>query len=543
MQTWPIALFICISASYAQTDKSVEETVPPIGQVNFPISCSSEVQRRFERAVAMLHHMMYAQAERGFRSLVVSEPDCAMAHWGVAMTLFHPLWPGEPTETELQQGSEAIEKARALKPSTEREQAYITATRAYYNNWQKTSHKERIATWETAQRSVYPDNREDIDAAAFYALALLAAAPKADKSYAHQKEAGALLEDLYAREPEHPGVIHYLIHAYDNPALAGRAVEAARAYGKIAPDVPHALHMPTHIFTRLGIWSDSIDWNVRSARAALKYPVNGFVSHHYLHALDYLIYAYLQGAEDAKAEEVLNQMHERDNYQQTFVTGYALAALPARYTLERRQWSDAAQLEIPARDTFPWEDYPEVEAIIHYARGLGAARSGNITAAREALSALDAIHERLLKAGQQYWEVLVDAQRKTVAAWIDYSGGKKDSALIRMREAAALEDSVDKNPVTPGSVLPAWELLGEMLLLSGNPEEALEAYETSLAISPYRFNGLYGAGRAAERMRNTEMARSYYESLIRVSGRADSSRPEIDHAKSFVANRSMPGTG
>lgn len=543
MQTWPIALFICISASYAQTDKSVEETVPPIGQVNFPISCSSEVQRRFERAVAMLHHMMYAQAERGFRSLVVSEPDCAMAHWGVAMTLFHPLWPGEPTETELQQGSEAIEKARALKPSTEREQAYITATRAYYNNWQQTSHKERIATWETAQRSVYPDNSEDIDAAAFYALALLATAPKVDKSYTNQKEAGALLEDLYAREPEHPGVIHYLIHAYDNPALAGRAVEAARAYDKIAPDVPHALHMPTHIFTRLGIWADSIDWNVRSARAALKYPVNGFVSHHYLHALDYLIYAYLQSAEDVKAEEVLNQMHERDNYQQTFVTGYALAALPARYTLERRQWNEAAQLEIPARDSFPWEDYPEVEVIIHYARGLGAARSGNITAAREALSALDAIHERLLKAGQQYWEVLVDAQRKTVAAWIDYSGGKKDSALIRMREAAALEDSVDKNPVTPGSVLPAWELLGEMLLLSGNPEEALEAYETSLAISPYRFNGLYGAGRAAERMGDTEMARSYYESLIRVSERADSSRPEIDQAKSFVANRSMPGTG
>jgi tetratricopeptide (TPR) repeat protein len=430
-----------------------------------------------------------------------------------------------------------------LKPSTEREQAYITATRAYYNNWQQTSHKERIATWETAQRSVYPDNSEDIDAAAFYALALLATAPKVDKSYTNQKEAGALLEDLYAREPEHPGVIHYLIHAYDNPALAGRAVEAARAYDKIAPDVPHALHMPTHIFTRLGIWADSIDWNVRSARAALKYPVNGFVSHHYLHALDYLIYAYLQSAEDVKAEEVLNQMHERDNYQQTFVTGYALAALPARYTLERRQWNEAAQLEIPARDSFPWEDYPEVEVIIHYARGLGAARSGNITAAREALSALDAIHERLLKAGQQYWEVLVDAQRKTVAAWIDYSGGKKDSALIRMREAAALEDSVDKNPVTPGSVLPAWELLGEMLLLSGNPEEALEAYETSLAISPYRFNGLYGAGRAAERMGDTEMARSYYESLIRVSERADSSRPEIDQAKSFVANRSMPGTG
>jgi len=539
----PFLLLLCIGVSTARTDDQSGVVSPPIGHVDFPVSCSPEARDRLERAVAMLHHMMYAQSEQEFRLLVVSEPDCAMAHWGIAMTLFHPLWPGEPTDEELKQGTAAAAKAASLRPNTDREQAYINAAGAYYKDWDKRTHKERIATWETTQQQVFQENRDDIDAAAFFALARLATASKGDKSYSHQKEAGALLEDLYASEPEHPGVIHYLIHAYDNPALAGHAVEAARAYGKIAPDVPHALHMPTHIFTRLGIWSDSIDWNVRSARAALKYPVNGFVSHHYLHALDYLIYAYLQGAEDVKAEEVLNQMHERDNYQQTFVTGYALAALPARYTLERRQWNDAAQLVIPARDTFPWEDYPEVEAIIHYARGLGAARSGNITTAREALSTLDAIHERLIKAGQQYWGILVDAQRKTVAAWIDYSEGKKDSALIMMREAAALEDSVDKNPVTPGSVLPAWELLGEMLLLSGKPEEALAAYKTSLVIAPYRFNGLYGAGRAAERVGNTEMARSYYESLIRVSVRADSPRPEIDQAKSFVANRGMPGTG
>ena len=246
------------------------------------------------------------------------------------MTLFHPLWPGEPTEAELQQGSQAVETAKSLKPPSDREQAYITAAGAYYKDWKKTNHQERIAFWKIAQKDVYQDNREDIDAAAFYALAILATAPKADKSYSHQKEAGVLLEDLYAREPEHPGIVHYLIHAYDNPTLASRAVKAARGYGKIAPEVPHALHMPTHIFTRLGIWTDSIDWNTRSARAALEYPVNGSISHHYLHALDYLIYAYLQGAEDMKAAEVLNQMNERDNYQQTFVTGYALAAIPAR---------------------------------------------------------------------------------------------------------------------------------------------------------------------------------------------------------------------
>ena len=543
MQAWAIVLLLCINTSSAQTNKSAVETVPPIGQVTFPVTCSSEARPRFERAVAMLHHMMYAQAEREFRSLAASDPDCAMAYWGIAMTLFHPLWPGEPTKVELQQGSDAIEKARALKPSTEREKAYITATSAYYNNWQQKSHRERVSTWDVAQRSVYPNYREDIDAAAFYALALLATAPKADKSYAHQKEAGALLENLYARYPEHPGVVHYLIHAYDNPELAGRAVDTARAYDKIAPDVPHALHMPTHIFTRLGIWSDSIDWNIRSANAALKYPVNNYISHHYLHALDYLIYAYLQSAEDVKANEVLNQMYERDNYQQTFVTGYALAALPARYTLERRKWEDAAKLEIPTRDTFPWEDYPEVEAIIHYARGLGAARSGNVTTAHEALSALNAIHKRLINTGQQYWGILVDAQRKTVAAWIDYSEGNNDSALVKMREAADLEDSVDKNPVTPGSVLPAWELLGEMLLLSGDPEGALVAYEASLSISPYRFNSLYGAGHAAERMGNTEMARSYYDSLLEVSVRADSPRPEIDRAKSYTANNRIAETG
>jgi len=482
----------------------------------------------------MLHHMMYAQAEKEFRSIVASEPDCAMAHWGIAMTLFHPLWPGEPTEVELQQGSQAIEKATSLQPPTEREQAYINAAGTYYRDWRNKSDPERIASWKTAQNNVYQDNGDDTDAAAFYALALLATAPKGDKSYAHQREAGAILEHLYSREPEHPGVVHYLIHAYDNPELAVRALEAARAYDKIAPNVPHALHMPTHIFTRLGIWTDSIDWNTRSAKAALDYPVNGAISHHYLHALDYLIYAYLQGAEDDKAKAVLDQMNERDNYQQTFVTGYALAALPARYTLERKQWHDAAGLEVPARDSFPWENYPEVEALIHYARGLGAAHDGDTPGAREALSALDAIHTRLVEAGQQYWGVLVDAQRKTVAAWLDFSEDRKDSAIQLMEEAARLEDSVDKNPVTPGSMLPARELLGEMLLLSGNPEKAIKAFETSLETAPNRFNSLYGAGLAAERKGDRETARSYYDILVQISTRADGNRPELAHAHLFL---------
>lgn len=531
----PFLLLLHTGVTHARTDVQDSDLSPPIGQVDFPVSCSTEIQDRFERAVMMLHHMMYAQAEKEFRSIAATEPDCAMAHWAIAMTLFHPLWPGEPTEAELQQGSQAIEKAKSLPPPTDREQAYIAAAESYYSDWRNKSHPERIASWKTAQNNVYQNNGDDTDAAAFYALALLATAPKGDKSYTHQKEAGAILEALYSREPEHPGVVHYLIHAYNNPELAARALEAARAYDKIAPDVTHALHMPTHIFTRLGIWTDSIDWNTRSASAALKYPANGAISHHYLHALDYLIYAYLQGAEDANANAVLNQLNEKDNYQQTFVTGYALAALPARYTLERKQWHDAAGMEVPARDSFPWKNFPEVEAIIHYARGLGAARDGNAAGAREALSALDAIHTRLVKAGQQYWGVLVDAQRKTVAAWLDFSEDRKDSAVQLMEEAARLEESVDKNPVTPGSVLPARELLGEMLLQSGNPEKAIKAIETSLETAPNRFNSLYGAGLAAERKGDREAARSYYDILVQICTRTDGGRPELARAQRFLS--------
>ena len=533
----PFALLLHTGVTNARTDVQVSNVHTPIGQVDFPISCSPEARDRFERAIMMLHHMMYAQSEKEFRSLIAGDPDCAMAHWGVAMTLFHPLWPGEPTEAELQQGLNAVEKAESLQPPTDREQAYITAAGSYYRDWRNKSHPERIASWKTVQNIVYQNNGDDTDAAAFYALALLATAPKADKSYTHQKEAGEILEVLYSREPEHPGVVHYLIHAYDNPVLAGRAVDAARAYDKIAPDVPHALHMPTHIFTRLGIWTDSIDWNTRSANAALNYPVNGAISHHYLHALDYLIYAYLQGAEDARAKDVLDQMNGKDNYQKTFVTGYALAALPARYTLERRQWRDAAELEVPARDSFPWDNFREVEAIIHYARGLGAARSGNTAGAQEALTVLDAIHANLVKAGQQYWSVIIDAQRKTVAAWLDFLEDRKDSAVQLMEEAARLEGSVDKNPVTPGSVLPARELLGEMLLLSGKPEKAIMAFETSLETAPNRFNSLYGVGSAAERMGNMEIAESYYKALMQISARADGNRPEIEQTRLFLTNR------
>ncbi len=519
----------------AKQDHLLKRTTDALGKVDFHISCSSEAQARFEQGLALLHHMMYVEAEKTFTALANMEPNCAMVHWGIAMTLFHPVWPGKPNEEELKKGWEAVEKAKSLSPPTKREQAYIASAEVFYKNWKTIDHQKRIISWEIAQKKVYRENPNDIDAAALYALSHLATAPKADKTFSHQKEVGALLEDLYAKEPEHPGVIHYTIHAYDNPMLANRAVGAARAYDKIAPDVPHALHMPTHIFVRLGIWPDVIDWNLRSTKVALKHPVNGSISHHYPHALDYLMYAYLQGAEDKKAKDLLREIKEKDNYQRTFVNGYALAAIPARYFLERRLWTNAKDLEVRSPSTFPWEKYPEVEAITYFARGLSAMRSGDASAALKAIEKLDAFYERLINAGQSYWAVLVDAQRKTVAAWITFSKGKKNQALQMIRKAADLEDSVDKHPVTPGSVLPARELLGDMLVLLKKPAEAIEAYEACLKVSPNRFNSLYGAGLAAERAGNLEKAKSYYSKLLQLSANADSDRPRIKQAKLFLA--------
>jgi tetratricopeptide (TPR) repeat protein len=440
--------------------------------------------------------MMYSQAEKEFTALAKLAPECAMTHWGIAMTLFHPLWPGQPNEDQLKKGWTAVEKAKSLNPKTEREQAYISAVGTFYQNWQTVSHKQRINSWEKAQEKLYQQYPDDTEAATLYALSHLATAAKADKTYSHQKESGALLEALYANNPKHPGVIHYTIHAYDNPVLANSAVEAARAYDQIAPDVPHALHMPTHIFVRLGIWPDVISWNKRSAKAALNYPANGAISHHYPHALDYLIYGHLQIGENDKAKQVLQAIGAHDNYQKTFVSGYALAAIPARYLLERKQWSEAATLDTRTPNTFPWEKFPEVEAITYFARGLGAARSGDAFAASDGIRTLDDLYERTVNADQTYWAILVDAQRKTVAAWLAYSQGSNDQAIQLMRQAADLEESVDKHPVTPGSVLPARELLGDLLVLLKKPAEAKVAYEKSLQIAPNRCNSFYGAERA-----------------------------------------------
>ena len=507
-----------------------------LGNVSFPSSCQSEAQPRLERGLALLHHMMYAEALKEFSALAAAHPNCSLAHWGMAMTHFKPLWPGRPSPEALRKGANAVAQALARQPQDPREQAYIAAAAAFFNDWKNVDHATRIAAWEKAQKKLYEDNPDDMNAAALYALSHLATAPKADKTFSHQKTAGALLEQLYRQESRHPGVIHYTIHAYDNPMLAARAETVARAYDKIAPEVPHALHMPTHIFVRLGIWPDTISWNIRSAQAALNFPVQGNVSHHYPHAEDYLIYAYLQQADETKARGTLASLDARNNYQPTFVSGYALASMPARFALERKQWSDAAQLPLRKPNTFPWEKFPQVEAFTYFARALGAARSGKLSAAKQNLNTLTKLLQRTQEAGQIYWATLIEAQHKAISAWVSYAEGDKEQALAMLQGAADQEDSVDKHPVTPGSVLPVRELLGDMLLLEGNNKAALAAYEASLKISPNRYYSLHGAGRAAELAGNAEKARQYYSQLVELSGNNGANREELAQAQAFLKN-------
>lgn len=524
-----MAVFVISGGASVIFAPTAANSASSVGMVEFPVSCAADSQAGFNRALALTHHMMYGQARGEFEAITLEDPGCAMASWGVAMTHFHPLW-APPKEEELKLGEQALERAIELKAPTERERAYILAANAFYENWENVSHQDRITAWRAAQEEVYRAYPEDFDGTAFYALSLLAAAPKDDRTFTEQKKAGRILEDLHARAPEHPAGFHYLIHAYDNPMLAGQAVEIARTYDRIAPDVPHALHMPTHIFVRLGLWADVVHWNTRSAAAALAHPAGGATSLHYAHAMDYLVYGNLQIGEDGKALAALKKIDEIERHQDSFASAYALAAAGGRYSLERSKWEDAANYDLGSFPDFPWGGYPQFESIAWFTRGLGAARSGDLEEAGKALRRIDTLYDKTVAAGQKYWAVIVDSQRQTVDAWRDYAGGDRGQALQKMRRSAELEDSVDKHPVTPGAVLPARELLGDMLLLEEKYTEALEAYEASLKISANRFRSLYGAARAAELAGREDSASSYYRKLLEVTAGHSVDRPEVRQA-------------
>lgn len=500
-----------------------------LGNVSFPTSCLPAVQPDFNRAVALLHSFWYKKSEETFIAVAKVDPSCGMAQWGVAMSHYRQLW-DPPTPLDLQAGSAAVEKANAAGAKTQRERDYIAAIELFYKDSDKRTHAARALDYEKSMQLIYERNPQDTEAAIFYALAVRADAPIEDKTYANQKKASAILEKLFAEYPSHPGLAHYIIHCDDYPALAPLALDAARRYSKIAPDAPHALHMPSHIFTRLGLWQESIDSNLASAAAARK---NGLVGDE-LHAMDYLVYAYLQKGQDREALDVSNAMPKPQPTDAAYYPSlYATAIIPSRLAIERHRWSDAAALILPI-DTFPGSRHSSAEASLYFAQALGAARMANLEAARNALQRMTSLRDRLLENRDKYSSEQVDIQRESVNAWIAFAEGKRDDALSQMRAAADHEDSVDKLPVTPGAVVPARELLGEMLLETSQPAAALEAFETSLRIAPERFNSLYGAAHASQLSGDRKKASAYYSKLLANCPRPTSDRPELRAARTFL---------
>ena len=517
-----------------------------LGRVNFNVSCNPEAQKKFNRAVAWLHSFEYEEAEKAFAEVVVADPRCGMGHWGVAMSNYHLIW-APPTAAELQKGARAVEKARTVGARTRRELDYIAAVELFYKDADKLDHRTRAAAYGEAMGRLAQRYPSDHEASVFYALTLIGKGMAAgDKTYASEKEAARILYRVMAREPEHPGVTHYVIHSYDYPALAHLALPAARSYANIAPASAHARHMPSHIFTRLGLWQEAIRSNLGAKAAAEAFAVRNNMTGAWdeqLHAMDYLAYAYLQGAQDAQARGVLDELNRiRRVDPQTFKVAYAATAIPARYALERRRWDEAARLTLNpgTLGNFPWEQFPWAGAQISLARAVGAARSGDTASARREVEKLDAIRKTLAEAKGGYdWAKQVEIGRLVASAWLAYAEGAREESLRLMRMAAELDDATDKHPVTPGALLPAREQLGELLLELKQPAEALREFETSLQSTPKRFNGLYGAARAGALAGDRKKAAGYYKELVALCSHADTARPEIEEAKMFLAGGGM----
>lgn len=513
-----------------------------LGRVNFSVSCKPQGQKKFNRAVAWLHSFEYEEAEKAFAEVAAADPRCGMAHWGVAMSNYHPLW-APPTAAELKRGWESIEKAKLAGARTQRERDYIAAMEAFYKDADKLDHRTRVFAYHEAMKRLYAGYRTDQEAGVFYALTLIATGMMSnDKTYVREKEAAQILNRVRARQPQHPGVTHYLIHSYDFPALAQLALPAARSYAKIAPASAHAQHMPSHIFIRMGLWQEAIRSNTEaeaSARAFARRHNMAGAWDEQLHAMDYLAYAYLQSAQDKLAWGVLYELERIQNVEpKTFKVAYAFAAIPARYALERRRWDEAAKLALPANtvEMFPWQKFQWAEAHIHFARAIGFARSGDAASARQEVEKLTSIREALVIAKGEYdWAKQVEIEKQIAAAWVAFAEGNREESLRLMRAVADLDDATDKHPVTPGAILPAREQLGELLLELKQPAAALTEFETSLRTAPERFNGLYGAARAATLAADQKKARNYYAKLLALTRQADTARPEIAEAKSFLA--------
>src|SRR3989441_464743 len=486
---WAFCLLLMLSGRFASGQEHEHHGAKgSLGTVEFRVSCTAEAQVSFTRGVALLHSFTYEESAAAFRDAAAKDPHCAMAHWGLAMTEYHQLWEPYAGPAELQRGSAEIHKARELKLGTSREKDYVEALGAFYDGWEQRGHAVRANAYRDAMHGVRERNPKDQEAAIFYALALVATAAPEDKTYDNQRKAAAILEPLFAAKPNHPGVAHYLIHVYDNRVSPPKGVAAARAYSKIAPDLPHALHMPSHIFTRLGLWEDSISSNLAAAAAAQKHSDQG----EEFHALDYLAYAYLQLGRNAEAEKIKEHLPAPGNVKPSFAfkINYATAAIRARCALEQQHWTEAESL---AAD--PGVE-PQVAAISYWAAALGAAHAGNLQVARREAEAVRRLSGELQDKGDAYWAEQVAIQGEEAGGWLALAEHRTYDALRLLRMAADHEDAAEKHPVTPGAVRPARELLGDLLMAMHQPKEALVAYQKVLALAPGRRNAVGGAAEA-----------------------------------------------
>jgi tetratricopeptide (TPR) repeat protein len=547
-----LLLALAGTAPRAAADQPAIGDLGKTGTVHLVTSCAPTVQKDFEHATALLHSFFYDEARRVFTEVATHDPKCAMAQWGIAMTEWHALWT-PPSPEEMALGREAVAKARSMGAQTELERGFVASLEAFYGATPAGApgevgvschgatgggdHPARAAAYEKAMATLYAEHPDDIEVAAFYALSLLASASPTDKTLANQTRATQILEPLFVKYPSHPGLAHYLIHGYDYPSVAEKGLPAATAYASIAPWVPHALHMPAHIFTRLGMWNEVIASNLASADASRQYAARtspDATAFEELHALDYMIYGYLQTGQDAKAKAVVDQVRavHKTNPEVDFAASYAMGAVPARYALERRQWAEAAALVDPPLST--WMKLPLGAGHLAFARALGAARAGRVEDARRAMAQLEQVATLLTEPRQQYFGKQAAMQVGVVKGWLAAAEGRTAEAERLLREAADTDDLLGKHPVSPGTLLPARELLADFLLEKVRPQEALAEYQACLKLNPRRLNSLYGAARAAEGAGDREAARRYYTEITAMVA-PDATRPEIAYARAFLA--------
>jgi tetratricopeptide (TPR) repeat protein len=515
---------------------------PNFGDVSFALSCRYDLRETFNLGLSLMHSFEYAEAEKAFVSVLDQDPECLMAYWGTAMSILnHPL-SFKQNSKSLERGEKLLKVAQTLTPNNEREKDYIDAVTVYFNDWQNLDTKTRKLNYESKMEELYNKYPGDVETAVFYSLAVLATADLNDKSYTKQKKSGKILEKLFETNPNHPGIAHYIIHNYDSPELAHLALNTARKYAVIAPASAHAQHMPSHIFTRLGLWNESIKSNIDSANSAVCYaesvnPNANWVSE--IHALDYLVYAYLQMGDNVRAQTEMNKMIEIKEVfpSDHFASAYALIAVPSRLAVENKDWKLATELELP-KTNLDWNKAPWPKAMLHFSRALGFTNTGNTSKAQKELDILIDLRERLNEAKNSYESGQVTIQIESIKGWIEYSKGNTEKAIEYMKLASKLESETTKAAVTPGEIIPAEELLADLYMLTGKHKEALKSYELNLKGRPFRFNGLYGAAKAAQKLDNNELAAYYFEKLIKVSEDVNSSRPELSEAKDFLDNNS-----